>query len=84
HVSNDHSTNYADTNDARMNAASITSAFGYSIWYSSTRRINHRHQANEAQVLSGEVHIFCIECKAFWELVIWEIIMAETCNGEPT
>ncbi len=37
---------------------SSTPTFAHSIWYSGTRRIDHGHKANEAQVLSGEVHLF--------------------------
>uniref|UniRef100_A0A673MLP9 Uncharacterized protein n=1 Tax=Sinocyclocheilus rhinocerous TaxID=307959 RepID=A0A673MLP9_9TELE len=50
--------------------------FAHSIWYSSTRRINHGHKANE--VLSWEVHFFRIKCKTLRKLVIREAKVAET------
>uniref|UniRef100_A0A669CSD8 Uncharacterized protein n=2 Tax=Oreochromis TaxID=8139 RepID=A0A669CSD8_ORENI len=57
---------------------SSTPAFTHSIGHSSTRRVNHGHEANKAQVFSGEVHIISIKSKAFWELVIRQVIVAET------
>uniref|UniRef100_A0A3Q4MH64 Uncharacterized protein n=1 Tax=Neolamprologus brichardi TaxID=32507 RepID=A0A3Q4MH64_NEOBR len=57
---------------------SSTPAFTNSIGHSSTRRVNHGHEANKAQVLSGEVHIISIKSKAFWELVIRQVTVAET------
>uniref|UniRef100_A0A673MP85 Uncharacterized protein n=1 Tax=Sinocyclocheilus rhinocerous TaxID=307959 RepID=A0A673MP85_9TELE len=56
---------------------SDTPAFGHSIWYSCTRRIDHGHEANKTQVLSGEVHIFSIKCKTLRKLVIREAKVAE-------
>uniref|UniRef100_A0A4W6F2K3 Uncharacterized protein n=1 Tax=Lates calcarifer TaxID=8187 RepID=A0A4W6F2K3_LATCA len=45
-------------------------AFADSIGHSSTRRVNHGHEANEAQLLSGEVHLLSVKSKALWELVV--------------
>uniref|UniRef100_A0A673N1H7 Uncharacterized protein n=1 Tax=Sinocyclocheilus rhinocerous TaxID=307959 RepID=A0A673N1H7_9TELE len=61
---------------------SSTPAFGHSIWYSCTRRIDHGHEANKTQVLSGEVHIFSIKCKTLRKLVIREAKVAETFKGK--
>uniref|UniRef100_A0A3Q3FI39 Uncharacterized protein n=1 Tax=Labrus bergylta TaxID=56723 RepID=A0A3Q3FI39_9LABR len=45
-----------------------------------TRRVNHGHEADEAEVLRGEVHLISVESKALWELVIRQVEMAETCR----
>ena len=52
--------------------------FADSIGHSSTRRVDHGHEANEAQVLSGEVHLVSVKSKALWELVVGQVEMAET------
>uniref|UniRef100_A0A4W4F2Y6 Uncharacterized protein n=1 Tax=Electrophorus electricus TaxID=8005 RepID=A0A4W4F2Y6_ELEEL len=62
------------------NLDSSTPALSNGIWHSCPRRINHRHEANKAQVLSGKVHLLNIKSKALWELVIREVEMAETCK----
>ncbi|KAL7845920.1 hypothetical protein AOLI_G00241120 [Acnodon oligacanthus] len=59
---------------------SSTPALAHCIRYGSTRRVNHCHESNKAQVLSGKVQLFSIKCKALWELVIREAKMAETCK----
>lgn len=59
---------------------SSTPAFADSIGHSSTRRVDHGHEANEAQFLSGEVHLLSVKSKALWELVIRQVEMAETCK----
>uniref|UniRef100_A0A4W6F1E6 Uncharacterized protein n=1 Tax=Lates calcarifer TaxID=8187 RepID=A0A4W6F1E6_LATCA len=53
-------------------------AFADSIGHSSTRRVNHGHEANEAQLLSGEVHFISVKSKALWELVVRQVEVAET------
>uniref|UniRef100_A0A3Q3QRJ4 Uncharacterized protein n=1 Tax=Monopterus albus TaxID=43700 RepID=A0A3Q3QRJ4_MONAL len=45
------------------------------IRHSSTRRVDHGHEANEAKFLSGEVHLISVKSKAFWELVIRQVEM---------
>ncbi|KAG9271126.1 hypothetical protein AMEX_G14006, partial [Astyanax mexicanus] len=57
-----------------------TPAFAYSIWYRSAGRINHRHETNKAQVLSGEVHIICVKLEALWKLFLRKIVVTETCG----
>uniref|UniRef100_A0A3Q0QVL0 Uncharacterized protein n=1 Tax=Amphilophus citrinellus TaxID=61819 RepID=A0A3Q0QVL0_AMPCI len=57
---------------------SCTPAFTHSIGHSSTRRVDHSHEADEAQVLSGEVHLISVKSKALWELVIRQVELAET------
>uniref|UniRef100_A0A674PNC7 Uncharacterized protein n=1 Tax=Takifugu rubripes TaxID=31033 RepID=A0A674PNC7_TAKRU len=52
--------------------------FANSIGHSGTRGVNHGHEANEAQVLGGEVHLISVKSKAFWELVIKHVEMAKT------
>uniref|UniRef100_A0A3Q2CXH8 Uncharacterized protein n=1 Tax=Cyprinodon variegatus TaxID=28743 RepID=A0A3Q2CXH8_CYPVA len=42
-----------------------------------TRRIDHGHEADEAKVLSGEVHFFSVKGKALRELVIRKVEMTE-------
>uniref|UniRef100_A0AAR2KQA7 Uncharacterized protein n=1 Tax=Pygocentrus nattereri TaxID=42514 RepID=A0AAR2KQA7_PYGNA len=55
-----------------------TPAFAYSIWYCSTRRINHRHETNKAQVLSREVNIICVELEALWKLFLRKAEVAKS------
>uniref|UniRef100_A0A669E8F1 Uncharacterized protein n=2 Tax=Oreochromis TaxID=8139 RepID=A0A669E8F1_ORENI len=57
---------------------SSTPAFTNSIRHSSTRRVNHGHESDEAQVLSGEVHFISIKSKSLWELVIRQVIVPQT------
>uniref|UniRef100_A0A3B4BXB2 Uncharacterized protein n=1 Tax=Pygocentrus nattereri TaxID=42514 RepID=A0A3B4BXB2_PYGNA len=64
----------------RVYLDSSTPAFRDSIWYCSTRRVNHGHEANKAQVLSGEVYIFTVKSKSLRKLIIREIKMAEACK----
>uniref|UniRef100_A0A4W4FZY1 Uncharacterized protein n=1 Tax=Electrophorus electricus TaxID=8005 RepID=A0A4W4FZY1_ELEEL len=52
---------------------SSTPALGYCIWYSSTRRINHGHESNKAQVVNGEVQHLSVKCKALRELQMVEV-----------
>uniref|UniRef100_A0A3B4BU77 Uncharacterized protein n=1 Tax=Pygocentrus nattereri TaxID=42514 RepID=A0A3B4BU77_PYGNA len=61
---------------------SHTSTLGYCIWYSSTRRINHGHETNKAQVFSRKVNLLSVKCKALRELIIRKNIMAETYKME--
>uniref|UniRef100_A0A8C9REH8 Uncharacterized protein n=1 Tax=Scleropages formosus TaxID=113540 RepID=A0A8C9REH8_SCLFO len=61
---------------------SSTPALGNSVRHCSTGRVNHGHEANKAQVLSGEVYIIKIKTESLRKLVIREEIMAETCNYE--
>ena len=63
---------------------SSTPAFADGVRHGSTRRVDHGHEADEAQVLSGEVHLISVESKAFWELVIGQVEMAETWMGRKT
>lgn len=57
---------------------SSASAFTDGVGYGGTRRVDHGHEADEAQVLSGEVHLVCVESKVFWELVVRHVEVAET------
>uniref|UniRef100_A0A3Q0QYF4 Uncharacterized protein n=1 Tax=Amphilophus citrinellus TaxID=61819 RepID=A0A3Q0QYF4_AMPCI len=57
---------------------SCTPAFTNSVGHSCTRRVDHSHEADEAQVLSGEVHIVSVKSKALWELVIRQVELTET------
>uniref|UniRef100_A0A3P9PW66 Uncharacterized protein n=1 Tax=Poecilia reticulata TaxID=8081 RepID=A0A3P9PW66_POERE len=57
---------------------SCTPAFAHSVWHSGTWWVNHGHEADEAQVLSREVHFFSIKSKAIWELVVRQMEVAET------
>uniref|UniRef100_A0A3Q1F1E5 Uncharacterized protein n=1 Tax=Acanthochromis polyacanthus TaxID=80966 RepID=A0A3Q1F1E5_9TELE len=65
-------------NTTVTNLDSSTPAFAHSIGHGSTRRVNHGHEADEAKVLSGEVHLICVESKALWELIIRQAEVAET------
>uniref|UniRef100_A0A8C4EKQ7 Uncharacterized protein n=1 Tax=Dicentrarchus labrax TaxID=13489 RepID=A0A8C4EKQ7_DICLA len=67
--------------NCKTTAQTLTPAFAHSIGHSSTRRVNHGHEANEAKVLSGEVHLLSVKSKALWELVIRQVKMAETWMG---
>lgn len=59
---------------------SCTSAPSYSIRYSSTRRINHGHEAKKAEVFSIEIYFLCVKCKTLRKSIIGETEMAETWN----
>ena len=39
--------------------------------------VNHGHEAHEAQLLCGEVHLLRVEREAFRELVVGEVVVAE-------
>uniref|UniRef100_A0A8C9RJV2 Uncharacterized protein n=1 Tax=Scleropages formosus TaxID=113540 RepID=A0A8C9RJV2_SCLFO len=57
---------------------SSTPALAHSIRHCSTGRVNHGHEANKAQVLSGEVHIISVKLKSLRKLIIREKIMTES------
>uniref|UniRef100_A0A8C6KIL8 Uncharacterized protein n=1 Tax=Nothobranchius furzeri TaxID=105023 RepID=A0A8C6KIL8_NOTFU len=58
-----------------------TPAFAHSVGHGGTRRVDHGHKADEAQVRNGEVHLICVELKPIWELVVRQVEMAETWTG---
>ncbi|KAI1242246.1 hypothetical protein IHE44_0005763 [Lamprotornis superbus] len=61
-----------------------TSAFANSIWHSSTRWINHRHQSYKAELLYREVQVVCIKLEAIRELIIRQsqwLLFAMNKNG---
>ena len=45
-------------------------------------RVNHGYEANEAQILSGEVHLITVKVKTLRELLIRQIEMAEAYKVE--
>jgi hypothetical protein len=51
---------------------------GYSIWNSSSWRINHAHEANKPQVLQRKVGIISIKWVAFWETFSGSASVTET------
>uniref|UniRef100_A0A671RID4 Uncharacterized protein n=1 Tax=Sinocyclocheilus anshuiensis TaxID=1608454 RepID=A0A671RID4_9TELE len=57
--------------------------FAHGIWYSSTRRIDHGHKANEAQVLSGKVHLICIKLEVLRELLIRKVEVLKGLKESP-
>uniref|UniRef100_A0A8C3QHA6 Uncharacterized protein n=1 Tax=Cyanoderma ruficeps TaxID=181631 RepID=A0A8C3QHA6_9PASS len=57
-----------------------TSAFANSIWHSSTRWVNHRHQSYEAEFVYREVQVVRIKLEALRELIIRQSQVAESCN----
>uniref|UniRef100_A0A8C9UDM8 Uncharacterized protein n=1 Tax=Serinus canaria TaxID=9135 RepID=A0A8C9UDM8_SERCA len=57
-----------------------TSAFANSIWHSSTRWVNHRHQSYKAEFLYREVQVVRIKLEAIRELIIRQSQVAESCN----
>lgn len=63
-----------------MHLDSSTSTLGNGIWDGGPRRVDHRHEANEAKIRSGKVDLIGVKGKAIWELVIWEVELAETCK----
>merc|ERR1711923_474833 len=48
---------------------SSTSAFGHSIWDSSSWWINHGHESNKSQIFHREVNIITIKWVSLWELL---------------
>uniref|UniRef100_A0A3Q4MBV4 Uncharacterized protein n=1 Tax=Neolamprologus brichardi TaxID=32507 RepID=A0A3Q4MBV4_NEOBR len=81
HVSSQINTEDGDGSQGQRDLSyldSSTPAFTNSIRHSSTRRVDHGHESDEAQVLSGEVHFISIKSKSLWELVIREVTVAET------
>uniref|UniRef100_A0A3Q2W2V6 Uncharacterized protein n=1 Tax=Haplochromis burtoni TaxID=8153 RepID=A0A3Q2W2V6_HAPBU len=81
HVSSQINTEDGDGSQGQRDLSyldSSTPAFTNSIRHSSTRRVNHGHESDEAQVLSGEVHFISIKSKSLWELVIRQVtVMVE-------
>merc|ERR1739838_1269099 len=55
---------------------SSTPAFAHGVGHGGAGRINHRHEADEAQVLSGEVDVISVKLKAIGKLVVREVEMA--------
>lgn len=45
-------------------------------------RVDHGHEAHEAEVVGGEVHIVTVEGKALRELLLGQVVMAETWRRE--
>lgn len=41
-------------------------------------RVDHGHEAHKAEVVRGEVHIVTVEGKALGELLLRQVVMAET------
>lgn len=41
-------------------------------------RVNHGHEAHEAEVVGGEVDVITVEGKALRELLLRQVVMAET------
>uniref|UniRef100_A0A3P9JTC3 Uncharacterized protein n=1 Tax=Oryzias latipes TaxID=8090 RepID=A0A3P9JTC3_ORYLA len=56
-------------------------AFAHSVGHSGTRRVNHGHEANKAQILRGEVHLVCVKSKTHGKLIVGQVIMTETWRG---
>uniref|UniRef100_A0AAR2J9I1 Uncharacterized protein n=1 Tax=Pygocentrus nattereri TaxID=42514 RepID=A0AAR2J9I1_PYGNA len=79
HVSSQVNTQNSDCAQRKRNVSKVlyldssTSALAHCIRYGSTRRVNHCHESNKAQVLSGKVQLFSIKCKALWELQMVEV-----------
>ena len=44
-------------------------ALGYGVGHGRTRRVDHRHEADEAQALGREVRVVAVELEAYGELV---------------
>uniref|UniRef100_A0A803VCM6 Uncharacterized protein n=1 Tax=Ficedula albicollis TaxID=59894 RepID=A0A803VCM6_FICAL len=76
----DPSTRYEVRNPGINYLDPSTSAFANSIWHSSTRWINHRHQSYKAELVYREVQVICIKLEAIRKLIIRQSQVAESCN----
>uniref|UniRef100_A0A672U8F9 Uncharacterized protein n=1 Tax=Strigops habroptila TaxID=2489341 RepID=A0A672U8F9_STRHB len=55
-----------------------TSAFANSIWHSSTRRVNHRHQSYKAEFVYRKIQFLCVKLEAFRELIVRQSQVTES------
>lgn len=59
-----------------------TAALAHRVGDSRSGRVDHGHETHEAEVVSGEVHIVTVEGKALGELLLGQVVVAETWCGE--
>jgi len=57
---------------------SSTSAFAHGVGHRRTGRVDHGHEADEAQVIRGEVHLLHVKREVLHKLLVREAVMAET------
>lgn len=55
-----------------------TAALAHRVGDSCSGRVNHGHEAHEAEVVGGEIHIVAVEGKALGELLLGQVVVAET------
>lgn len=53
-------------------------ALAHGVGHGGARRVDHGHEADETQLLRGEVHLLRVEGEALGELVVGQVVVAET------
>ena len=66
----------------RPHLDACTAALAHRVGDSCSGRVDHGHEAHKAEVVGGEVHIITVEGKALGELLLGQVVVAETwCMG---
>lgn len=68
----------ASPSHAQPHLDACAAALAHGIRDGCPRRVDHGHEAHKAEVVRGEVHIITVEGKALGELLLGQVVMAET------